>query len=104
MSIVHVVLDRRSAAADIANAQPHAVQTLTSSNSGSVASTIAVPAIDANQLGWSWEVTALDADTWVAFGAAPVAAAGAGHLVKMGETKRFQANAAGEKIAVRDVA
>lgn len=104
MSIVHVVLDRRSAEAYLASAQPHAVQTLTSSNSGSVASTIAVPAVDANQLGWSWEVTALDADTWVAFGASPVAASGTGHLIKMNETKRFQASAAGEKIAVRDVA
>lgn len=104
MSLVHVVLDRRSPGAEIANAQPHAAQTLTSSNSGSVASTIAVPADETNRLGWSWEVTALDADTWVAFGAAPVAAAGSGHLVKSGETKRFLASAAGEKIAARDVA
>jgi hypothetical protein len=104
MSLVHVVLDRRSPGAEIANAQPHAAQTLTSSNSASVASTIAVPADETNRLGWSWEVTALDADTWVAFGAAPVAASGAGHLVRMGEAKRFLASAAGEKIAVRDVA
>jgi hypothetical protein len=104
MSLVHVVLDRRSSDAAISNAQPHAVQTLTSSNSGSVASTIAVPTDETNRLGWSWEVTALDADTWVAFGAAPVAASGTGHLVKSGETKRFLASAAGEKIAARDVA
>ncbi|AOF98828.1 hypothetical protein BSY18_4109 (plasmid) [Blastomonas sp. RAC04] len=104
MSTVHVVLDRRSASAELANAQPHAAQTLISSNSASVASTIAVPSGSGSQAEWSWEVTALEADTWVAFGAAPVAASGSGHLVKSGETKRFQASTAGEKIAARDVA
>lgn len=99
IGIVLSQLDYRNETQPVIKSVPVSAQALTSSGT-SQASSVVVPADPKGQV--FWVITAADGPVWVKFGAAPVAAAGADHLIPAGATREFSAGAAGEKCAVID--
>jgi hypothetical protein len=109
MSTVHITLDRLNPHASnrialgMVDAQPGFAETITGNSSASQQAGITVPGnFDTNF--YVWTITALGQNVWINFGDDPTAAAGSGRLIPAGVTRAFSATAAGEKIAVRDVA
>ena len=99
MSTVHIALaavqDRAvtGATLPVAPAAERAAETLSATETSAPGALVGAE-------GEVWVITARDADVWVRFGPAPVAAAGAGYLILAGTTREFGADA-GQKIAVR---
>lgn len=102
MATVHISLTQvqeratTGATIPVPDSIPAAAQTMTSSG------TSAQSTITASSSEGVWVVTAKGGDIWVAFGANPTAAQGAGYLVLAGTTRDFGINAVGDKIAIKD--
>lgn len=102
MAKVHITLARAGARADtgstlpLPNAVPLSVKTIDTTVASQDPGLVAAD----QQI---WTVTASGNPIWIAFGTAPVAGANAGWMLGDGETRSFGA-AAGQRIAVRDVA
>lgn len=103
MATVHITLGTAQGRAltgstlQIPDSVERAAQTMTS-DSGSDQSTL-----EAVQ-GEIWTVVAVGGSVWAKFGSSPTAASGTGHLIPEGVPRSFNALAAGEKIAIVDVA
>lgn len=102
MAKVHINLARSGSRADtgstlqLANAGPVVAKTIESSGVSQDPGLVA-------EAGQIWTVTVSGGPIWATFANAPVAQADAGWMLGDGETRSFAA-AAGQRIAVRDVA
>lgn len=96
MSDIHVTFVKAmDGIAPVVAAHPRAKQLVTSSGT-SQATTITA---QANEV---CEITASGGPVWVAFGAAPTAAAGSDHLILDGQSRQFGMLIPGEKVAIID--
>jgi hypothetical protein len=99
LATVHVTLGRVSARADtgstlpVLSSVPRAAETLVSTPASAAAQMV-------GQVGEVWSITVTGGDVFVAFGAEPVAASGAGRLLLAGQSREFAVTAVGEKLAV----